>query len=360
MFPIGEGLRIIGRAARVRLRGFQQYEGDAWQICERIVKNCWNGQYFQTSAGHFSGFWTRDFGWCVDALLALGYRKEVLQTLAYALERFAEAGKVTTTITPDGKPFDFARFAPDSFAFLAHALRAAKARKLVAEYRGFLTAEAARYQRIVLDAQGLVLPKRFSSMRDGIYRTSSAYDTAMVGMLSEALTGLGVPHKLPGKRVFRDILLKQYWVGSYFLDDLSGKLHVAGDAQVFPFWTGVVQDKKRIAQAFAALQHAGLDTPFPLKYVLHPQNSDQFEQRFFAPNYEGNTIWAHMGLLYVRLLQKIDPKRAKRHVETYKNLVEKYRTFLEVYEPDGSSAYQSLFYAADEAMLWAANLRVLL
>ena len=361
MFPLLGGLRIVGRAARVRLRGFHQYEGSAKQICSRIVDECWNGRYFQTSTGHFSEFWTRDFGWCVDALLALGYRKEVLQTLAYALERFSAANKVTTTITPDGRLVDFARFAPDSLPFLIHSLRAARAKKLVDEHHDFLVQEAQRYKNIVLVPKTcLVRPVRFSSMRDGIYRKSSAYDTAMAGMLSAELSRLGIANTLPEVDAFRKLLVTKYWTGSYFLDDLSGAQHVAGDAQVFPFWTGVVRDKGMMRKAFAAVRRAGLDNPFPLKYVAQPRNSDQFEQRLFAPNYEGNTIWAHMGLLYVQLLKDIAPKYAKRHIQSYAAQVEKYKTFLELYQPDGRTPYSSMFYAADEGMLWAANLQVLL
>jgi len=67
-----------------------------------------------------------------------------------------------------------------------------------------------------------------------------------------------------------------------------------------------------------------------------------------------------MGLLYIQLLRKVNPTLAAKHIESYKKQVERHRTFLELYTPDGKKPYHSLFYAADEGMLWAANLRVLL
>jgi hypothetical protein len=359
MVLVGEGIRIVARSLNVRLRGFKRYEGTAKQICKRIVQGCWNGQYFQTSAsGHFAEFWTRDFGWCIDSLLKLGYRKEALKTLAYALNAFHKAGAVTTTINPQGMPFDFPCFAPDSLAFLMRALNAARARKLIGQHQEFLQEELEKYVRLVIDsATGLVRDAPFSSMKDGAFRKQSAYDTAMVGMLSRELDKAGIEHHLPD---MRKALLDRYWAGSYFLDDLSGVHHVAGDAQVFPFWTGVIKDKGLMKKSLDAVHRAGLDVPFPLKYTAHGIRPDVWEQRLFTPNYEGNTIWAHMGLLYIQLLNKVDRRKAQAYIERYKDLVERYQTFLEVYEPDGTKPYSSLAYVADESMLWAANLLVML
>ncbi|MEM2916641.1 MAG: hypothetical protein QXT19_04780 [Candidatus Woesearchaeota archaeon] len=63
----------------------------------------------------------------------------------------------------------------------------------------------------------------------------------MVGMLAKELDNA---EGLSTRPDAEKILLKHYWTGDYFLDDLSGKEHVAGDAQVFPFWTGVIDNKK--------------------------------------------------------------------------------------------------------------------
>jgi hypothetical protein len=345
---------MLARSIHVRKHGFHAYPGDAKAICKAIVNACWNGEFFQTSAGHFAEFWTRDFGWCVDSLLELGHRQKVLKTLEYALDCFSKAGKITTAINPNHQPFDFPRFAPDSLPFLMRALNAANAKSLIEKHRGFLQAQADDYSRRAIDPKTkLVRGAKFSSMKDGSYRKSSAYDTAMVGMLAGGLKKAKFRHNLPDAR---KALLKHYWTGSYFLDDLSGKKHVAGDAQLFPFWTGVISDKAMMRKAFGSVHKAGLDKPFPLKYTSGRMPADVLAQRIFAPNYEGNTIWAHMGLLYIAKLKEIDRGYARVCVSWYRDLVERYGTFLEVYEPDGRSPYRSNFYAADEGMLWAANL----
>lgn len=356
IFPISEGLRIVGRSLRVRARGFREYSGSARTICKQIVNDCWNGNYFQASAGHFKGFWTRDFGWCVDSLLKLGWKKQVRQTLAHALKVFSKTGRVTTSITPEGKAFDFARFAPDSLPFLFHALNAAKAKSLVSEHQAFLEEQVKDYARRVIGSDGLVAGKKFSSMRDGLYREKSCYDVVMVGLLARELDRARVEHELP---YMDDVLLEKYWNKKFFLDDLSGKNHVAGDAQVFPFWTGVIRNKGMLRDAFESVQNEGLDSPFPLKYVSYRVLADEFWQKVFVPNYEGNTVWAHMGPLYVQLLRKIDKQKAKQHLEAYKTKVEEHKTFLELYSPDGRP-YKSFFYVSDEGMLWAANLLALM
>lgn len=353
-----DGLRMFSRSLRVRSKGFHKYNGSAKEICRQIIKDCWNGRYFQTSAGHFSEFWTRDFGFCIDSLLKLGYRKQVLQTLEYALGRFAKAGRITTTISPSGRPFDFPRFSPDSLAFLMRSLNSAKAKNIIKKHKFFLQNQARQYEAKVIDRKsGLVKDRKFSSIKDGIYRHRSAYDAAMAGMLAKELDKAGIKHNIPD---MRKALLENYWTGAYFLDDIRAMQYVAGDANVFPFWTGVVQDTQMMKKAFGSVQNAGLDSPFPLKYTSFSMKADVLAQRLFAPNYEGNTIWAHTGLLYIQLLQKIDKSKAKQHIDAYKQLVEEYKTFIEVYEPDGAKPYKSLFYSADEGMLWAVNLLVLL
>ena len=47
--------------------------------------------------------------------------------------------------------------------------------------------------------------------------------------------------------------------------------------------------------------------------------------------------------------------REKGYVDQYIKNVEKYKNYLEVFNPDGTP-YKTLFYYADEAMLWSANL----
>ena len=112
-FYLTEGPRIFFTSWKNRLFP-KKYSGKAEEICKKIINDCWNKQYFQTSTTNFSQFWTRDFGFCTRSLIKLGYTKQVHQTIRYALNRFQENKKITTTITPKGEPYDFPTFAVDS------------------------------------------------------------------------------------------------------------------------------------------------------------------------------------------------------------------------------------------------------
>ena len=61
-----------------------------------------------------------------------------------------------------------------------------------------------------------------------------------------------------------------------------------------------------------------------------------------------------MGLLYIKLMQQIDPIVAAEYKKKYTDAIEKYKGFVEVYSPSGKP-YSSWYYAADRSMLWAAN-----
>ena len=61
---------------RVFFSGFKRFKGDAQTICKTIVGRCFNGTYFQTSLGHFDLFYMRDFAFCIEALLKLGFEKD--------------------------------------------------------------------------------------------------------------------------------------------------------------------------------------------------------------------------------------------------------------------------------------------
>jgi len=354
---ISEAWRIFKRSRYVKKHGIKKYKGGADDICRKVVKDCWNGKYFQVSAGHFNEFYIRDFGWCVDSLLELGYKKKVLKALEYILEIYSNQG-LKTTITPKGKAVDVFYYAPDSLAFLIRSLRVAKAKDLVEKYKDFLGKEVDKFYNLVIDKKtGLVKEnKNFSSIKDEAKRRSSCYDNIMAAMLSNELDKLKLHNPLK-KYDFKKVIKHMFWNGEYFIDDLGGnKEIVAGDANVFPFWSKVFTDTEMLKKAAAKIQEAKLDVPFPLKYT-NKEDSKKVNMNFaekFVPDYERDSIWMHMGPLYVQLIKKIDKKKAKEYKNKYKNVIEKHHNFLEIFDKDGKP-FKSKFYYADEGMLWAAN-----
>ncbi|MEW5896353.1 MAG: hypothetical protein AB1668_01560 [Nanoarchaeota archaeon] len=331
----------------------KKYKGSAEEICKQIIKDCWNGRYLQTSTGNFSQFWTRDFGWCTNSLLKLKCEHEVQQTLRYALNRFKEHRKITTTISSEGKPFDVPEAAVDSLPWLVHSIKIAKFP--YHSYKDFLNAEIKKFYDSFIDGQsGLVRQELYvSSIKDLAVRKSSCYDNCLVALLAKDLEEMKLFNPL--KKYDYPALIKQhFWNGAYFHDDLSRREYVAGDANLFPFILGIISSEEMLRSALNQIHFTGLDEPFPLKYTAGNKEAVFIWQEKVVQDYESHSIWPHMGLLYVKLLQQMDAERAKAYKEKYKELIEKHRNFLEVYDAQGKP-FSSLFYYSDSGMLWAAN-----
>ncbi|MBU1202061.1 MAG: hypothetical protein KJ583_07110 [Nanoarchaeota archaeon] len=350
---LNEGFRMFRRKLQVSKNGFRRYSGDANHVCRAIVNDCYNHEknYFMASTGHFSEFWSRDFGLCVRSLKYLGYQKEIENTLKYALGKFCKNKSITTTISPVGKPFNFPTYAPDSLAFIVHSLVIANNKEINVEYKDFIENEAKKFFEIVVDKDsGLVKKSHFSSMKDHAVRKSSCYDNVMVGWLSKNLKTLGFENPLSDYN-FKKIIKDNFWTGSYFLDDLSGRKFITGDSNVFPFWTGVFNSRNMINSAVKSVRKEGLDKPFPLKYSM--KKSRVIWYGFFAKGYEFQNIWPMMSYPYIELVSSIDKELARVYLKRYSEVIEKNETFLEVYTPSGKP-FKTLFYMTDEGMLWSA------
>lgn len=360
-FMILDVLRIFFRRIKVLFRGIIRYGGDDKDICEQIISDCYNQKkkYFMVSKYNFSEFYARDFGWCAQALLNLGYRKEIINTLDYVLGVFQQHGRIEQSVSPRGIAFTFPmnKYSPDALAFIIRALRLSRAKELINKYKRFLNQEIRKYYELVVDNEtGLVKKdKSFSSMKDYSIRKSSCYDNVMTGMLANDLKkikDLANPFK---KHDYKKLLIKNFWTGKYFLDDLSNIRAITGDANVLPFWSGLITDKKIRRKAFDSIRKEGLDKPFPLKYtVKRLKEQKMISIEFIAGNYERDVVWAHMGMMFIEMVGMIDKKLARKYLNQYKQQILKHKNFLEVYDKNGKP-FQTLLYYADGGMLWCAN-----
>ncbi len=348
-----QGSRIFLSSLKNRIKG-KEYSGNAEEICRQIVKECWNGRYFQTSTTNFPQFWTRDFGWCTASLIQLGYKAEVHHTLRYALNHFQEANMVTTTITPGGKPFDFPFFAVDSLPWLIHSIKISKFNYGV--YTAFLNRQIQAYHEKVLNKNTNLVKADvyFSSMKDFALRKSSCYDNCMVAMLARDLEGMSGLMNSFSKIDFNALIMKYFWNGEYFYDDLRQKPYVSGDANIFPFLTGVVTDEAMVRKAITAIETAKLDHPFPLRYTSTTESVNFVWQEMFLRGYERTAIWMHMGPLYVKLLKQINEEKGDLMKQLYTAQIEKHKNYLEVFSED-TKPFSTPFYFSDRGMLWAAN-----
>ncbi|MFH1276032.1 MAG: hypothetical protein ABIH82_02890 [Candidatus Woesearchaeota archaeon] len=331
----------------------KKYPGNAKEICQQIVKDCWNEKYFQTSATNFREFWSRDFGWCTQSLLKLGYEKEVQQTLRYTLNRYKKYNKVTTTINFRGKPYDVFEPAVDSLPWLIHSIKISKFP--YHSYKTFLNVEIRKYFEYFIDHQTNLVKTdlRVSSMKDFSIRKSSCYDNCMVGLLAKDLNEMKLDN--PFKKInYSTLIKKEFWNGDYFYDDLKKKDYIAGDANLFPFILGLFTDKEMLKSAVKKMQEEGLDKPFPLKYTKSRIEIRFNWQELFFRDYESNSVWTHMGPLFVKLVEQIDKEKAEEYKQKYTEMIEKYHSYPEVLFANGKP-FKSLIYHSDMRMLWACN-----
>ena len=352
---------MFRRRLRVGREGLPKYKGDANKICSQILDKCWNGKYLQTSGGHFTGFYARDFGWCAPYLLKLGKKEWVRKTLEYSLSVYVKNG-IKTAITPDGKVFDFPNYyCIDAVAYMFYALRLLGDKKLILKYKDFLQAEIYKFDKKTIDPKtGMVKKnKYFSSMKDCSLREGSCYDNVMVALLDDELQKLKVFDNPLSKYKIKDKIKKEFWTGKYFKNDTSADKTVTGDSNMLPFWTGVVVDKKMLRSVLMSVHKAGLDKPWPLKYVHKPvREHKMIFVELFAQDWEQDSIWSMMGMMYVDVVSGIDKKKARSALAKYKKVIEEHKNFLEVYDTFGEP-YHSPFYVCDDSMSWVCMYLVL-
>ncbi len=347
-----EGLRIFSRSIKAKLKGIRKYKGNAGEICGQIVNDCWNGKYFQASTRNYPIFYTRDFSFCTEALLKLGYKEEVGKTLNYAMECFKK-NNVAAAISKSKKPFDFPFYAADSLPLFLRSIRISKNRDLVGENPDFFSKQAEMFFNLTIGREtGLVRKdKCFSSIRDYSVRKSSCYDNVMAALLSSELKKMKVHNPLSGFN-YTKIIKENFWNGGYFRNDLESD-YVCADANLFPFWAGIFNNKKMMKSAFEAMQDEKLDVPFPLKYSKKGIKQKMIWQEVFVPSWERNMAWGHLGMIYIGLLKKLGREKAEFHIQQYTKQIERYGSFLELFD-ESRKPYSSMFYYSDEGMLWAA------
>lgn len=354
---IAAGLRVAALSLWRKVFGWKRYAGSVEAICRGVIDDCWTGQFFAGSAGHFHQFWTRDLAMCTGALCRLGYREKVLASWTWGLSRFARSRRITTTIFARRFARDVYNFACDSLPMLLYGLEEAGAHDLVRRHRDFLAAEVYRYVEQVLDPEsGLAHGDRyFSAPRDCMTGRSTVFANTMLALLERLLGEQDIlPNPLRGLGVadrIRDI----YWRRDYFQDALDRELP-SGDANTWPFYFQVITDKDMRRRALATLHRLGFTEPLPLRYFSErlPQ-SELPIPRLFAPNYQGDTSWMQIGPVYLSLLRDVDDDGFRSQRQAMASFIERDRNFLELYTP-GGRPYQgrASLYFADEGMLWAA------
>jgi len=190
-------------------------------------------------------------------------------------------------------------------------------------------------------------------MKDYNKQQSACYTNCMLALFAENLKKIGIICDLHCYE-YEKIIKKHFWQDEYFIDDLSGKKQISGDANIFPFWTGIIKNKEMFYLALNTIKIKKLDEPFPLKY----NNDDETNWHFLNKinkNYENKTIWMHLAMCYLKVLDNHDEKtELKKQLKKQKELIEQQKTFIELYTQKGKP-FRSLVFEYDEAMIWSAQ-----
>jgi Holliday junction resolvasome RuvABC DNA-binding subunit len=355
---IEDGIKLFFRSKRKQLFKTKKYKGKSTKICKEIIKDCYDEEkkYYRVSPNNFNQFYARDFGMICEALINLGYKEEVINTIKYAMSIYAKKGRCTTQINTRGKPLDFPVPSPESESYMLNAIIHTKDKKLIEQYKPFFEKQAKRIYNEDIDKKTGLLKKnkKFSSMKDFAKQQSACYTNSMLGLFANNLKKIGIRSELQ-KYNYNNLILTHFWRGTHFVDDLSGKEIISGDANVFPFWTKLVEDKKIFKQSLKTIKQRKLDEPFALKYNNVEDKMEWHLINIINKNYEHGTIWLHLAVCYFKVLDIFkEKKELTEQLQKHKELIEKQGTFYEVYTPKGKP-YRSLVFEHDEAMIWCAG-----
>jgi hypothetical protein len=351
--------------AVVRLRrqfiGHRRHEGNAAQIVAACIEACWNDRYFTASPGHFDMFWTRDLSFSVPSLIRLGHGARVHASMAYALGVWTRRDShITTTIHYFDRPGDVYEYGVDSLPLFLAAMREAGATDLVERHRSWLTAEIAHYaERVVDPTTGLVrTDRKYSAHRDTVINRSNAYGNTMVALLAKTIAETGwfdSPFEQHFEGDYGRLLMEHFWVDDHFRDALGDET-VSGEANVWPFYSGVIGDPAVVGPALAYLDANGFCDPYPLRYeTTRRPEREVWLTRHVLPDYQGSTVWTSLGSMYLQVLRTVNPVLAARETARYVEWIERDGTFWEVMDKRGQNWVSPRWIMiGEESMLWSA------
>jgi hypothetical protein len=351
------GLNVASRSILRRIFGWKRYPGKASDICAAVIEGCWTGEFFAGSAGHFKQFWTRDLAMCTPALCRLGHGERVVRSWEWGLERFARAGKITTTIFNRRFARDVYAYACDSLPLLLYGLREAGAEHLVEQHRELLAREIHRFHEVVFDPTlGMARTDGyFSGPRDCMTGRSTVFANTMIALVARLLADMpALPNPFRGQDVV-GAMWQHHWMGDHFRDSLCRDVP-SGDANVWPFFFGVVTDKQMQRRALLTLEERGFTRPLPLRYFpTRLREAELPVPRAATPNYQGDPSWMQLGPAYLRVLADVDRPLMEWHRGNVAAIIERDQSFLELYTTEVQPYRGRAFlYQADEGMLWAS------
>ena len=157
---------------------------------------------------------------------------------------------ITTTIHYFDRPGDVYEYGVDSLPLFLAALRAADATTWSSATALAGGRDRPLLREVVDPSTGLVRSDRkYSAHRDTVVNRSNAYGNTMVALLAKTIEETGwfaSPFERHFEGDYGRLLLEHFWVDDHFRDGL-GDDTVSGEANIWPFYTGVIADPAIIA-----------------------------------------------------------------------------------------------------------------
>lgn len=333
------------------------------------------------------------------------HRQELyLKTTAYALQTYAKAGKLSTTILPTGPQAvtltNFYAYPSDTLYSLLFGIKALsstseleqlypfdqatsyelatgkEASILLSTYKDTLHTLYEDYKQTVYDPiLGRVKPAlALSGTKDIGKRTNAFYDNVIYWRTTQLAMQLGIIESHPEDLdALKARIVAAYWndQDGFFLEDLSPEAQAGkyySSDWLVTLMTGFLNpadpaERVYYERSMAYIQREKINQPFGLKYqqVDRPER-EYFFPRYLATSYGGTAIWSHWGMEYIKalgLLYKATGDttyltEAKRQITAYETNMLKYKGFPEVYAADGTM-FGNFFYRSVRQTGWVVN-----
>lgn len=358
------------RTGLLRRFSLRTYEGSAAEICEQVVRACWDPRqrYLRTSASTYQEVWARDFGRVAPCLISAGFADEVEQTYEFALRAYERAGRFGLVVDARSRLYDFPPgcTSPDGLAYFANGLASLGSPALVRRYAGLLGREAVRFCWEAVDPRtGLLLRGRhFSEAQDYTVRDCSCYSCSMLHLMSLSLDALGIANPL-SRFDYTDLVPRNFLRGDAFVDDLgSSGAYLSTDANIAPFAVGVMgwgaEAQELFRKVLQQMDSDFLNHPLPSRYANgpHPERKMLLLERLNP--WQTDAIWTCLGLELLSVLERFDPPRFAMELEAYRRMVERLGCFPEVLHAQSGNLLRTPIYTSESAMVWAGSLLAML
>lgn len=345
-----------------RRASHHRYQGSAVEILESLQVDLWNGSFIQGSTGHFRQLWVRDLGLFHKAYERTDQTQKLEQSFEFALKCFEKHKRITTTIDRHSRAYDIFEAPADALSLILWSIQELKLEQLFQKHSVFLLDQSKIFLHENMETD--LSPKTTkdpAGMKDAVNRKGSLYTFFMAWNIVRFCNRRGLDIHWPDWTDTRwtSKLEKLYWNPreSFFYDDLSCVSNrLSADANLIGHWLELLPLDRHWEEITQAFGREKMLTDFGLKTTNH--RFPEFEKKiskFFAPNYQGDSIWMNLSMVYLGMLEKAESPELEKFLETQSQHVENYGNFLEMFHPNGKE-FKTWSYVYDEGMNWSVQL----